>query len=115
MQIVFDLVGKCQPYGKPCVHFDGEYRSDSACGGCERNPKISQLRDGYKTAKQMAKDIEGTPLPDVPDEPGIPPDRLSQLEADNKRELGEWGVTPKVRLPHKGKAPARSKRPKQGD
>lgn len=93
MQIVFDLSGKCAPYGKPCVHYDGEYRGDSPCGGCERNPKIAELRDRYKSLNQAAKDIENAPLPAVPPTPGAPIDRLTQLEQDNASEMRDWGLT----------------------
>lgn len=93
MQIVFDLIGKCSPYGKPCVHYDGGYRSDSPCGGCERNPKIKHLTDSYEKPHKMVETIEHGPLPGVPDDPSVPPDKLTETEEANRRELGEWGVT----------------------
>jgi len=91
MQITFDLTGKCSPYGKACVHYDGEYRSDSPCGGCERNPKVADLRDHYKSPKELMRDIEGTPLPGVE---GSVPDIVSQIIEANRQELSAWGATP---------------------
>jgi len=91
MQIIFDLVGKCRPRGKPCAHFDGEYQSNTACGTCERNPKLAALRDSYKSPAKAIKEAKDTPLPERPE--GME-DHLTETEEANKRELAEWGISP---------------------
>lgn len=98
MQIVFDLVGKCSYYGKTCRFYDGEYRSDSPCGGCERNPKIKQLTDRFEKPESLPKPEDVT-LPDRPEEMT---DKLTEIEDRNRRELGDWGIRPSAKRGQKG-------------
>ena len=84
MQLVFDRVAKCDG----CLHFDRKYKSDSPCGGCERNPKIKNLRDCYVKPKALVAEAKRG-LPPAPTD-----DATREVEAANDAEMSEWGINP---------------------
>ena len=101
MQIIFDRIGRCEG----CLHFDGHYKTTSACGGCERNPKIKLLKDAYQKPKAIVSELKKNP-------PVAPPDDPSRLlESANDAELSDMGVLPAaqrraLRTPQEGNGPA---------
>lgn len=84
MQIILDRVGKCDG----CVHFTGKWESSSPCGGCERNPKVKNLRDSYMKPKALEKVVRDAI-------PAGPQDEISRdIEAANDDAMGEFGIKP---------------------
>lgn len=84
MQLVFDRVGKCDG----CIFFDGKWRSETACGACERNPKIKNLKDCFNKPKALVKSIKG----EMPRPPAD--DRTMEVEHENDEAMGDFGVHP---------------------
>lgn len=85
MQIVFDMIGRC----KDCIHFDGLYKPTGACGGCERNPKVKNLKDCFEKPKVVKTTIEVSKLPEAP-----PDDASRATELENDEALADMGILP---------------------
>lgn len=84
MQIIFDRIGRCDG----CLHYDGHYKTTSACGGCERNPKVMKLSDCYVKPKTVATEVRRS-LPNAPAD-----DATRAVEAANDAAMGDFGVRP---------------------
>lgn len=86
MQLVFDRVGKCDG----CIFFDNKWRSETACGACERNPKIKNLKDCFNKPKALIKSMKK----DMPSPPTD--DRTMEVEHENDEAMADFGVLPAV-------------------
>lgn len=84
MQIILDRVGKCDG----CIHFTGRWDANTPCGGCERNPKIKNLRDSYTKPKALVHEVRKG-LPIGPQDP-----QAVEMEQANDAAMGEFGVRP---------------------
>lgn len=89
MQIIFDKLGRCTIGSTRCAFLDGNYLKQP-CRGCERNPRLIELQDQFKSSKALQIEIDAATKKalDVSEEdhPDV------QAAAQNDSALAEFGV-----------------------
>ena len=103
MRVTFELLGRCRTSRSVCAHLDGDFKK-SPCNKCERNPRLTELRDQFVTQATIEKRV------DKAIDAG--PEAQGEKDPDHAREdandgvLGEFGVKPAA-----SRRAARDKRP----